>query len=90
MRAVQGTDQGSATAARCASGVAGDFKVEVRLPQGSSLRPFRFACQSRRTYPQTKAFAGDTVICSESKEQVGRSLEGRGMASGGATRGRAD
>ncbi|KAM8853652.1 putative transposon-derived protein F52C9.6 [Synchiropus picturatus] len=67
---------------RCAAGVTEEFKVEVRLHQGSALSPFLFAVvmdrltdEVRQEAPWMMMFADDIVICDESKEQVEDRLE---------------
>lgn len=59
------------------------MKVEVGLHQGSAFSSFLFAVMERLTdevRPEslwTLMFADDTVVCSESREQVEESLERR-------------
>ena len=72
----------SVTTVRCAVGITERFKVEVGLHQGSTLSPSLFAMvidrlidEVRQEPPWNMMFANDIVICSESKEQVERSLE---------------
>lgn len=57
-------------------------KVEVGLHQGSSLSPFwyanvmdRLTDKIRQETSWTMMFADNTVICSESREQVKETLE---------------
>ena len=66
----------------CAIGITEGFKVEVGLHQGSALSPFVFAMVMDRLTDEVRQesswnmkFVGDIVICSESKEQLERSLE---------------
>lgn len=61
----------------CAVGATEKFKVEVGLHQGSALSPFllamvmdRLADEVRQESQWTMRFADDSVICSESREQV--------------------
>ncbi|KAI5629355.1 sorting nexin-10A [Silurus asotus] len=72
----------SVTAVKCAVGTTDWFKVEVELHQGSAVSPFLFALSMdrltdkvRQESPWTMMFADDTVICGESREQVGKNLE---------------
>ena len=73
----------STTAVRCAVvGVKERFEVKVGLHQGSALSPCLFAMvigrktdEIREGAPWTMMFAGDFVICSESKEHVEEKLE---------------
>eukprot|EP00064_Thunnus_orientalis_P000136 superscaffoldBa00000006_g136 len=81
-RVVQDMHEGSVTAVRCVVGVTDGFEVEVGLHQGSALSPFLFAMamdrltdKIRQEFPWTMMFADDTVIYSESREQVEESLE---------------
>ena len=74
--------ENSVTTVRCAVGMTEGFKVEVGLHQGSALSPFLFAMvmdrltdEVRQESPWNMMFADDIVICSESKEQMERSLE---------------
>ena len=60
----------------------GGFEVKVGLHQGSALSPCLFAMlkdrmtdEIREEAPWTMMFAGDIVICSESKEHVEEKLE---------------
>lgn len=62
---------------KCAVGATEEFKVEVGLHQGSALSPFllsivmdRLADEVGQESPWTMRFADDSVICSESREQV--------------------
>ena len=80
VRIVQDMYDGSTTAVRCVVGVT----VKVGLHQGSALSPCLFAMvmdrmtddiDIREEAPWTMMFADDTVICSESKEQVEEKLE---------------
>ncbi|KAK3506415.1 hypothetical protein QTP70_001190 [Hemibagrus guttatus] len=82
VRVVQDMYERSRTVVRCAVGQTEEFKVEVRLHQGSALSPFLFAIvmdqlseEVRQESPWTMMFAGDIVICSESREQVEENLE---------------
>ncbi|KAK3553970.1 hypothetical protein QTP70_017462, partial [Hemibagrus guttatus] len=82
VRVVQDMYERSRTVVRCAVGQTEEFKVEVRLHQGSALSPFLFAIvmdqlseEVRQESPWTMMFADDIVICSESREQVEESLE---------------
>ncbi|KAK3542099.1 hypothetical protein QTP86_014016 [Hemibagrus guttatus] len=82
VRVVQDMYERSRTVLRCAVGQTEEFKVEVRLHQGSALSPFLFAIvmdqlteEVRQESPWTMMFAGDIVICSESREQVEECLE---------------
>ncbi|KAK3574277.1 hypothetical protein QTP86_004371 [Hemibagrus guttatus] len=93
VRVVQDMYERSRTVVRCDVGQTEEFKVEVGLHQGSALSPFLFAIvmdqlseEVRQESPWTMMFAGDIVICSESREQVEENLErwrfaleGRGM-----------
>ncbi|XP_051787950.1 uncharacterized protein LOC127529167 [Erpetoichthys calabaricus] len=74
--------EGSVTVVRSPVGVTDAFKVEVGLHQGSALSPFLFAMmmdrltnEIRQESPWTVMFADDTVICSDSREQVEETLE---------------
>ncbi|KAK3512525.1 hypothetical protein QTP70_015643 [Hemibagrus guttatus] len=82
VRVVQDMYERSRTVVRCAVGQTEEFKVEVRLHQGSALSPFLFAIvmdqlseEVRQESPWTLMFADDIVICSESREQVEENLE---------------
>ncbi|KAK3508786.1 hypothetical protein QTP70_007626 [Hemibagrus guttatus] len=82
VRVVQDMYERSRTVVRCAVGQTEEFKVEVGLHQGSALSPFLFAIvmdqlseEVRQESPWTMMFAGDIVICSESREQVEENLE---------------
>ncbi|MCJ8743426.1 hypothetical protein PDJAM_G00093880 [Pangasius djambal] len=82
VRVMQGMYERSRTVVRCAVGQTEEFKVEVGLHQGSALSPFLFAMvmdqlseEVRQESPYTMMFADDTVICSESREQVEENLE---------------
>ncbi|KAK3512437.1 hypothetical protein QTP70_009855 [Hemibagrus guttatus] len=82
VRVVQDMYERSRTVVRCAVGQTEEFKVEVGLHQGSALSPFLFAIvmdqlseEVRQESPWTMMFADDTVICSESREQVEENLE---------------
>ncbi|KAK3573176.1 hypothetical protein QTP86_014847, partial [Hemibagrus guttatus] len=82
VRVVQDMYERSRTVVRCAVGQTEEFKVEVRLHQGSALSPFLFAIvmdqlseEVRQESPWTMMFADDIVICSESREQVEENLE---------------
>ena len=77
MLEVQDTYESCMTVGRCTVGVMDGFKVEVGLHQGLALSPFLFAMVMDRLTVEcsqeslrTMMFAGDTVICSESREQV--------------------
>ncbi|KAK3550949.1 hypothetical protein QTP70_010876 [Hemibagrus guttatus] len=97
VRVVQDMYERSRTVVRCAVGQTEEFNVEVGLHQGSALSPFLFAMvmdqlseEVRQESPWTMMFADDTVICSESREQVEENLERwrfalerRGMKSNG-------
>ncbi|KAK3560770.1 hypothetical protein QTP86_019208, partial [Hemibagrus guttatus] len=81
VRVVQDMYERSRTVVRCAVGQT-EFKVEVRLHQGSALSPFLFAIvmdqlseEVRQESPWTMMFADDIVICSESRKQVEENLE---------------
>ncbi|KAK3511554.1 hypothetical protein QTP70_009660 [Hemibagrus guttatus] len=81
-RVVQNMYERSRTVVRCAIGQTEEFKVEVGLHQGSALSPFLFAMvmdqlseEVRQESPWTMMFAGDIVVCSESREQVEGNLE---------------
>ncbi|KAK3506613.1 hypothetical protein QTP70_011056 [Hemibagrus guttatus] len=82
VRVVQDMYERSRTVVRCAVGQTEEFKVEVGLHQGSTLRSFLFAIvmdqlseEVRQESPWTMMFADDIVICSESREQVEENLE---------------
>ncbi|KAK3523772.1 hypothetical protein QTP70_010062, partial [Hemibagrus guttatus] len=82
VRVVQDMYERSRTVVRCAVGQTEEFNVEVGLHQGSALSPFLFAImmdqlseEVRQESPWTMMFADDSVICSESREQVGENLE---------------
>ena len=82
VKVVQDMYENSVTTVRCAVGMTEGFKIEVGLHQGSALNPFLFAMvmnrltdEVRQESPWNTMFADDIVICSESKEQVDRSLE---------------
>ncbi|KAK3574720.1 hypothetical protein QTP86_015388, partial [Hemibagrus guttatus] len=76
VRVVQDMYERSRTVVRCAVGQTEEFKVEVRLHQGSALSPFLFAIvMLSEESPWTMMFADDIVICSESREQVEENLE---------------
>ena len=82
VKVVQDVYEDSVTTVRCAVGMTEGFKVEVELHQGSALSPFLFAMVMDRLTDEVRQesswnmmFADDIVICSESKEQVERSLE---------------
>ncbi|KAK3545563.1 hypothetical protein QTP70_008108 [Hemibagrus guttatus] len=82
VRVVQDMYERSRTVMRCAVGQTEEFKVEVRLHEGSALSPFLFAMvmdqlseEVRQESPWTMMFADDIVICSESREQVEENLE---------------
>ena len=82
VKVVQDIYEDSVTTVRCAVGMTEGLKVEVGLHQGSTLSPFLFAMvmnrltdEVRQESPWNVMFADDVVICSESKEQVERSLE---------------
>ncbi|KAK3575071.1 hypothetical protein QTP86_019752, partial [Hemibagrus guttatus] len=93
VRVVQDMYERSRTVVTCAVGQTEEFKVEVGLHQGPALSPFLFAMvmdqlseEVIQKSPWTMMFAGDIVICSESREQVEENLErwrfaleGRGM-----------
>ena len=74
--------EGSETVVRCAVGATESFKFKVGLRQGSALSPFLFAVimdritdKVRREPPWTMLFAGDIVICEETREKVEQKLE---------------
>ena len=82
VRLVQNMYEGSETVVRCAAGITENFKVKVRLHQGSVLSPFLFAVimdrptdEVRREPPWTMLFADHVVICEETREEVERRLE---------------
>ena len=82
VKVVQDMYEDSVTTVRCAVGMTEGFKVEVGLHQGLALSPFLFAMvmdrltdEVRQESPWNMMFADDIVICSESKEQVEKSLE---------------
>ncbi|KAK3540870.1 hypothetical protein QTP86_002452 [Hemibagrus guttatus] len=82
VRVVQDMYERSRTVVRCAVGQREEFKVAVGLHRGSALSPFLFAIvmdqlseEVRQESPWTMMFAGDIVICSESREQVEENLE---------------
>lgn len=64
------------TVVRYAVGLTDGFKVEVRLRQGSAIRSLfelvldRLTDEARQKSTRTMTSADDTVICSESREQV--------------------
>ena len=81
-RFLQDMYEDSVIAVRCAVGMTEGFKVEVGLHQGLALSPFLFVMvmdrltdEVRQKSPWNIMFVDDIVICSESKEQVERSLE---------------
>ena len=74
---VQDMYEGSETVVRCAVGTTKNFKVKVRLHQGSALSPFLFAVimerltdEVRRELPWTMLFADDIVIFEETRKEV--------------------
>ena len=82
VKVMQDMYEDSIATVRCAVGMTEGFKVEVGLHQGSALSPFLFAMVMDRLTDKVRQesswnmmFADDIVICSESKEQVERSLE---------------
>ncbi|KAK3532785.1 hypothetical protein QTP86_028154, partial [Hemibagrus guttatus] len=82
VRVVQDMYERSRTVVRCAVSQTEEFKVELGLHQGSALSPFLFAMvmdqlseEVRQESPWTMMFAGDIVVCSESREQVEGNLE---------------
>ncbi|KAK3545101.1 hypothetical protein QTP70_000575 [Hemibagrus guttatus] len=82
VRVVQDMYERSRTVVRCAVGQTEEFNVEVGLHQGLALSPFLFAIvmdqlseEVRQESPWTMMLADDSVICSESREQVEESLE---------------
>ena len=82
VKVMQDMYEDSVTTVRCAVGMTKGSKVEVGLHQGLALSPFLFAMvmvrltdEVRQESPWNMMFADDIVICSESKEQVERSLE---------------
>ena len=82
VKVVQDMYEKIVTTVRCAVGMTEGFKVEVGLHQGSALIPFLFVMvmdrltdEVRQKSPWNMMFADDIVICSESKEQMERSLE---------------
>ncbi|KAK3574173.1 hypothetical protein QTP86_003831 [Hemibagrus guttatus] len=75
VRVVQNMYERSRTVVRCAVGQTEEFKVEVGLHQGLALSPFLFAIvmdqlseEVRQKSLWTMMFAGDIVICNESRE----------------------
>ena len=60
------------TVVRCAVGVTEKFKVEVGLHQGSSVDRLTGEVRQESLW---LIFAGDIVVCSESREQVEEKLE---------------
>ena len=79
MRLVKDMYEGSETAVRCAVGSTESFEVKVGLHQGSALSSFLFAVtmdrltdEVRREPPWTMLFAGDILICKETREEVER------------------
>ena len=82
VKVMQDMYEDSVTTVRCAVGMTERFKVEIGLHQGSVLSPFLFVMvmdrltdEVRQESPWNMMFTDDTMICSESKEQVERSLE---------------
>ena len=82
VKVVQDMYEDSVATMRCAVGMTEGFKVEVGMHQGSALSSFLFAMvmdrltdEIREESPWNIMFVDDIVICSESKEQVERSLE---------------
>ena len=76
---VQDMYEGSKTVVRCAVGTTENFKVKVGLHQGSALSPFLFAGimdrltdKVRREPPWMMLFAGDIVICKETRKKWSR------------------
>ena len=82
VKVVQDMYEDSVTTVKCAVRMTEGFKVEVGLHQRLTLSPFLFAMmvdrltdEVRQEPPWNIMFADDIVICSETKEQVERSLE---------------
>ena len=85
VRLVQDMYESSITGVRCTVGATYGFNVEVRLHQGLALSPFLFALmidsvkvEVRQESPWMMMFADDSVICIESREQVGEKKTERG------------
>ena len=79
---IQDMYEKSETMIRCAVGTTKSFQVKVGLHQGSALSPFLFAVimdritDEVRSEPRwTMLFAGDIVICEETREKVEQRLE---------------
>ena len=81
VKVVQDMYEDSVTSVRCAVGMTEGFKVEIGLHEGSALSPFLFAMVMDRLTDEVRQESSwnmmfdDIVICSESKEQVERTLE---------------